>query len=89
MQNKNELRTEASAVRTEKFKFIKNKQVDALYNLKKEISEQTNLKDQEKEMYDSLKNEHKRWSKTLMDPIFLGLLANGQYNKLNPDRFKY
>lgn len=89
MQNKNELRTEASAVRSEKFKFIKNKQVDALYNLKKEISEQTNLKDQEKEMYDSLKNEYKRWSKTLMDPIFLGLLANDQYNKLNPDRFKY
>ena len=89
MQNKNELRTEASAVRSEKFKFIKNKQVDALYNLKKEISEQTNLKDQEKEMYDSLKNEYKRWSKTLMDPVFLGLLANDQYNKLNPDRFKY
>lgn len=89
MQNKNELRTEASAARSEKFKFIKNKQVDALYNLKKEISEQTNLKDQEKEMYDSLKNEYKRWSKTLMDPIFLGLLANDQYNKLNPDRFKY
>ena len=89
MQNENELRTEASAVRSEKFKFIKNKQVDALYNLKKEISEQTNLKDQEKEMYDSLKNEYKRWSKTLMDPIFLGLLANDQYNKLNPDRFKY
>lgn len=89
MQNENELRTEASAVRSEKFKFIKNKQVDALYNLKKEISEQTNLKDQEKEMYDSLKNEYKRWSKTLMDPVFLGLLANDQYNKLNPDRFKY
>jgi arylsulfatase A-like enzyme len=89
MQNKNELRTEASAVRSEKFKFIKNKQVDALYNLKKEISEQTNLKDQEKEMYDSLKNEYNRWSKTLMDPAFLGLLANDQYNKLNPDRFKY
>ena len=40
-------------------------------------------------MYDSLKNEYKKWSKTLMDPTFLGLLANDQYNKLNPGRFKY
>jgi len=88
-KNENELRTEASAVRSEKFKFIKTKEVDALYNLKKEISEKTNLKDKKKEMYDSLKNEYKKWSKTLMDPTFLGLLANDQYNKLNPGRFKY
>ena len=63
--------------------------MDALYNLKKEISEKTNLKDKKKEMYDSLKNEYKKWSKTLMDPTFLGLDANDQYNKLNPGRFKY
>ena len=45
-------------------------------------------KDKNKEKYENLVNEHEKWSKTLMDPIFLGLLANGQYNKLNPGRFK-
>jgi arylsulfatase A-like enzyme len=88
MQKEDELRVEASAVRTEKFKFINNKEVDALYDLKKEISENTDLKDKNKEKYENLVNEHEKWSKTLMDPIFLGLLANGQYNKLNPGRFK-
>jgi arylsulfatase A-like enzyme len=88
MQKEDELRVEASAVRTEKFKFINNKKVDALYDLKKEISENTDLKDKNKEKYENLVNEHEKWSKTLMDPIFLGLLANGQYNKLNPGRFK-
>tara|TARA_B100000902_G_scaffold6901_1_gene8911 strand:- start:2312 stop:3730 length:1419 start_codon:yes stop_codon:yes gene_type:complete len=88
MQNDVNLRYEASAVRTEKFKFIKNKESDALYNLKNEISEKTNLKNQNQEMYDSLKYKYSKWYKTLMDPAFLGLLANKEYNKLNPDRFK-
>ncbi len=89
MQNDVNLRFEASAVRTEEFKFIKNKESDALYNLKKEISEKTNLKNQDREMYDSLKHQYSKWHETLMDPIFLGLLANKEYNKLNPDRFRY
>ena len=89
MQNDVNLRYEASAVRTKKFKFIKNKESDALYNLKKEISEKTNLKDQNREMYDSLKYKYSKWYETLMDPIFLGLIANKKYNKLNPDRFSY
>ena len=38
------LRIEGSAVRSGDFKFIKNKETDALYNLRDEISEQTNLK---------------------------------------------
>ena len=89
MQNDVNLRYEASAVRTKKFKFIKNKESDALYNLKKEISEKTNLKDQDREMYDSLKYKYSKWYETLIDPIFLGLIANKEYNKLNPDRFSY
>ena len=89
MQNDVNLRYETSAVSTKKFKFIKNKESDALYNLKKEISEKTNLKDQDREMYDSLKYKYSKWYETLIDPIFLGLIANKEYNKLNPDRFSY
>ena len=89
MQNDPNLRVEASAVRSQKFKFIKNKEAVALFDLKNDISEKNNLKNQETDVYNNLFNEHKKWLKTLKDPIFLGLMANKQYNKLNPDRFKY
>ena len=89
MQNDPNLRVEASAVRSKKFKFIKNKEAVALFDLKNDISEKNNLKNQETDVYNNLVNEHKKWLKTLKDPIFLGLMANKQYNKLNPDRFKY
>ena len=69
--------------------FIKNKETDALYNLRDEISEQTNLKSEKNNIYDSLNFKFKKWSSTLMDPMFYGLLANDEYNKLNPDRFTY
>jgi hypothetical protein len=88
MQKEKENRVEASAVRSEKFKFVKNKQVDALYNLKNDISEKTDLKNLDIDNYNKLVNEHKKWLETLKAPIFLGLLANKEYNKLNPDRFK-
>ena len=88
MQNDPKLRIEGSAVRNGDFKFIKNKETDALYNLKEEISEQTNLKFDKKNIYDSLRIEFKKWTSTLMEPIFLGLLANDEYNKLNPDQFQ-
>ena len=89
MQNDPKLRIEGSAVRSGDFKFIKNKETDALYNLRDEISEQTNLKSQKNNIYDSLNFKFKKWSSTLMDPMFYGLLANDEYNKLNPDRFTY
>ena len=37
----------------------------------------------------ALNFKFKKWSSTLMDPMFYGLLANDEYNKLNPDRFTY
>ena len=89
MQNDPKLRIEGSAVRSGDFKFIKNKETDALYNLRDEISEQTNLKSEKNNIYDSLNLKFKKWSSTLMDPMFYGLLANDEYNKLNPDRFTY
>jgi arylsulfatase A-like enzyme len=89
MQNDPNLRVEASAVRNQKFKFIKNKEAVALYDLKNDISEKNDIKNQEIEVYNKLVNDHKEWLKTLKDPIFLGLIANKEYNRLNPGRFKY
>ena len=89
MQNDPNLRVEASAVRNQKFKFIKNKEAVALYDLKNDISEKNDIKNQEIEVYNKLVNDHKEWLKTLKDPIFLGLMANKEYNRLNPGRFKY
>ena len=88
MQNDPNLRVLGSAVRSGDYKFINNKQIDALYNLTKEVSEKSNLKKNNK-IYDSLINEFQIWNTSLRDPIFLGLMANDQYNKLNPDRFEY
>lgn len=87
MQNDPNLRVEASAVRNQKFKFIKNKEAVALYDLKNDISEKNDIKNQEIEVYNKLVNDHKEWLKTLKDPIFLGLMANKEYNRLNPGRF--
>ena len=89
MQNDPNLRVETSAVRNQKFKFIKNKEAVALYDLKNDISEKNDIKNQEIEVYNKLVNDHKEWLKTLKDPIFLGLMANKEYNRLNPGRFKY
>ena len=89
MPNDPNLRIEALALRSGEFKFIKNKETDALYNLKNEVFEETNLKNQKIEIYDSLNNKFNEWYKTLMDPTFLGLMANDEYNELNPERFKY
>ena len=88
MQNDPNLRVQGSAIRSGDYKFINNKQVNALYNLKKEVSETSNLKKNNK-IYDSLINKFQIWNASLRDPIFLGLMANDQYNKLNPDRFEY
>ena len=88
MQNDPNLRVLGSAVRSGDYKFINNKEIDALYNLRKEVSEKSNLKKNNK-IYDSLINKFQIWNASLRDPIFLGLMANDQYNKLNPDRFEY
>ena len=88
MQNDPNLRVQGSAVRSGDYKFINNKQVDALYNLTKEVSEKSNLKKNNK-IYDSLINKFQIWNSLLREPTFLGLMANDEYNKLNPDRFEY
>ena len=40
------------------------------------------------ESFNLLNSKIQEWNESNLDPIFLGLKDNYQYNKLNPDRFK-
>ena len=76
----------AYAVRSGDMKLvnIKGKQ-DELYNLNEDIGEGNQL-DAKLELQ-SLTNKKDDWTGKMMDPVFLGLMQNKEYNKLNPGRF--
>ena len=51
------------------------------------ISEENNLINSSKQIYENLKFEFKEWEKVMIDPIFLDLGMGKEYNKLYPDRW--
>jgi arylsulfatase A-like enzyme len=58
-----------------------------LFDLEKDLSESKNLFSEESEQAKRLSKKIEEWKKQLMDPIFLGLLEDEAYNRLNPDRY--
>ena len=52
-----------------------------------QITEETNIIDSSKPIYDRLKSKFKEWEKDMIDPIFMDLGMGKEYNKLNPDRW--
>ena len=66
-------------------KEIKNKEFK--FDLSNDISEENNLINSSKQIYDNLKFEFKEWEKDMIDPIFLDLGMGKEYNKLHPDRW--
>ena len=75
------------AVRNGDSKLVKmNSEKDELYNLKDDIGEHNEITDDT--LLDSLKKRQEQWNSEMIDPVFLGLKQNREYNKLNPDRFK-
>jgi arylsulfatase A-like enzyme len=78
------------AVRTENNKIVVTKSnQDELFNSMNDISEKTNLVNQDRKTFDQLMQQWKVWNKELMDPIFLGLTQEKEYNPLNPKRFVF
>ena len=63
-----------------------NGATEELYNISNDIGEQNQLNDQG--VHQMLKTASREWRSQLMDPIFLGLMQNDEYNKLHPDRFQ-
>ena len=66
---------------------IRIKDDEYIFDLKNDISEETNIIDSSKPIYDRLKFQFKEWNKDMIDPVFLDLGSGKEYNKLNPDRW--
>lgn len=64
---------------------IKGEQ-DELYNLNEDIGESNQL-DAKLELQ-SLIEKKDEWTSKMMDPVFLGLMQNNEYNKIHPERFE-
>jgi len=56
-----------------------------LYNLAYDIGEKHQVNDQERT--NELLKKKNEWASQMIDPVFLGLRQNKEYNKLHPDRF--
>ena len=74
-------------VRDERYKYIRIEEEEYIFDLKNDISEEINIIDSSKSMYDRLKSQFKEWEKEMIDPVFMDLGMGREYNKLNPDRW--
>ena len=74
-------------VRDERYKYLRIKKDEYIFDLKNDISEETNIINSSKPIYDRLKFQFKEWEKNMIDPVFLSLGMGKEYNKLNPDRW--
>ena len=59
-----------------------------LYNLQVDIGETNNRVDQDPKTLGELQKAFEVWNAALIDPVFMGLGQNDEYDKLHPDRFK-
>ena len=73
-------------VRDERYKYLRIKNDEYIFDLKNDISEETNIINSSKPIYNRLKSKFKEWEKDMIDPVFLDLGMGKEYNKLNPDR---
>lgn len=74
------------AVRSGNEKLVKmNDGNEEMYDLDADIRESNSLDNPTQ--HQNLKKASEQWKSQLMDPIFLGLIQNKEYNELNPNRF--
>ncbi len=74
------------AIRQGDMKLVKDKLGNTeLYNITTDISEEQQLSDTI--LFNQLSEMHRAWNESNQPPIFMGLLQNGAYNKMYPDRF--
>lgn len=74
-----------TAVRKGDHKLVSDNDSAYLFNLENDMGEENNL--MEIEMNLQLQEAYNKWEKELMDPVFLGLNQNSEYNLIHPDRF--
>ena len=68
--------------------FIEGGTKEMLFNLDKDISETTNLIESGKDNAERLNEKIKGWEQQVIDPIFMGLQQDGEYNVIHSDRFQ-
>lgn len=75
------------AIRTLDSKQIMKEDEIYLFDIQKDISEKVNLAVNQEKRVKAIELLIKKWEKSLMDPIFLGLSEEKKYSELHPDRF--
>ena len=75
------------AIRTPDSKMILEAQADYLFDIQRDLSETTNLIGTDLTRKNKLSERIEQWKKLLMEPLFLGLLEEKEYNLKHPDRF--
>ncbi len=78
---------EIDVIRDGRYKYLRIKDKEFIFDLSNDISEENNLMNSSKHIYDKLKFEFKEWEKDMIDPIFFDLGMGKEYNKLHPDRW--
>ena len=74
-------------IRDDRYKYLRIKNDEYIFDLKNDISEESNIIDLSKPIYDRLKSQFKLWEKDMIDPVFMDLGMGKEYNKLNPGRW--
>lgn len=74
-------------IRDDRYKYLRIKNDEYIFDLKNDISEESNIIDLSKPIYDRLKSQFKLWEKDMIDPVFMDLGMGKEYNKQNPDRW--
>ena len=74
-------------VRGEKFKYLRIRNEEYVFDLKNDVSEQNNVLELHRDIYNDLKICFKEWEKGMIPPIFLGLSMGKEYDTLNPNRW--
>ena len=74
-------------IRGERYKYLRMGEEEYIFDLKNDISEENNIINSSKTIYDDLKFNFKEWDKEMIDPVFLDLYMGKEYDKLHPDRW--
>ena len=74
-------------IRDERYKYIRVKEEEFIFDLLNDISEENNIISTSKNIYNRLKSKFKEWEKDMIDPVFMDLRMGKEYDNLNPDRW--
>lgn len=68
-------------------KLIIHNEQQMLFNLKQDVSETINLIEKDNKIFQTLQANYKNWNSQMLDPVFLGLGDDKEYNQKHPNRY--